>query len=111
MLTRVMIYTTFTSPVSAKTKRHLATMINEQVSLIEKDMQAYPTNKSLNDVHREFLFNDEDPCMKAFIKDLQEFEDEHEGVYIDIWTIRESEFVSKMRENAPQIIRKYGEKL
>ncbi len=111
MLTRVMVYTAFISPVNAKTKRRLAKLINEQVSWFDNDMKAYPTNKSLHDAYRDFLFNNEFARMDKFIKDLQAFKMENDGVFINIWTIRETEFIRRIRENTSQTIEKYGELL
>lgn len=109
MFIRLMIYTAFTSKVSAKIKQSLAKLINKHSSLIENDMKAFPTVKSLHDVHRNFLFDDRICRMDEFISELKEFERNHNGIYIDIWKIPETEFIRKMKTNTSTIVRTYGQ--
>ena len=109
MLIRVMIYTAFTSTVSSKAKRHLAKLINEQVSRIEKDMQAEPTVKSLNDKYRHFLFNDQAPRMENWLSELRKFKSETPGVHIGVWKMTELDYIRRLQTITPDVMSKHGE--
>jgi hypothetical protein len=109
MLVRVMIYTAFTSSVSAKTKRHLAKLINEQVSWIEEDSKVEPTNKSLHDKYRSVLFNDQFPQMEEWLTKLKKFKSEHNGVHIGVWKMTELEYIRKLKNVGYEVMSKYGE--
>lgn len=110
MLTRVMIYTSFTSPVSAKTKRHLAKLINEQLGRIE-DIKVEPTNKSLDNKYHSFLFNDQFPQMEDWLAKLKKFKSEHNDVYIDVWKITELEYIRILKNIGYEVISRYGQKI
>lgn len=94
MFKRVVIFTSFTGleKVSRTEKRHLAKIINSEVSIINEDLRAKDTNASLDGKYRAFLFNDDAPAMAEFLAKLKAFAENTAGINVYAWEIEEVEY-------------------